>query len=89
MSENTSDVTAQQRKLYLHHKVWPKDPSYNLLFAFRIEGELDTERLRSALDRLARGTSGLNVAFTEIDGKLLVRRVPPPAPPAVTSIRRP
>lgn len=74
MGENTmtgpaiSPATAAQAKLFTHHRLFPADASYNLTGLFRVTGRPDARRLRTALDRVARGIRALNTVFESRDG---------------------
>lgn len=74
MGENTmtgpaiSPATAAQAKLFTHHRLFPADASFNLTGLFRVTGRPDAQRLRTALDRVARGIRALNTVFESRDG---------------------
>ncbi|MEV6975322.1 amino acid adenylation domain-containing protein [Kitasatospora sp. NPDC093806] len=70
MPETVRDLTAAQRKLYLHGKVHPRDTSYDLAFAFRMTGDIDVERLRSAVEAFVNANVAFNTVFTERDGEV-------------------
>ncbi|MFF1357752.1 amino acid adenylation domain-containing protein [Streptomyces sp. NPDC058297] len=70
MTEKTSDLTAAQRKLYLHQKVFPHDNSYNLAYVFRITGDIDAGRLRDAVETFVHSNVALNTVFAERDGEI-------------------
>ncbi|WP_189531074.1 non-ribosomal peptide synthetase [Streptomyces roseolilacinus] len=63
-----SPATAAQAKLFTHHRLFPADASFNLTGLLRITGQADAERLRTALDRVARGIRALNTVFESRDG---------------------
>ncbi|MFG2114038.1 amino acid adenylation domain-containing protein [Streptomyces sp. NPDC048718] len=58
-----SPATTAQLKLHTHQQLFPDDASFNLSRLYRITGDVDLERLRAALGRLARGIHALNVTF--------------------------
>ncbi|RJL33601.1 hypothetical protein D5H75_10425 [Bailinhaonella thermotolerans] len=59
--------TAMQRRLWRRHHANPRPAVYNVSHRITIEGELDPEALRRALDRLVRRHAGLRMLMTEGD----------------------
>ncbi|MFF2658432.1 amino acid adenylation domain-containing protein [Kitasatospora sp. NPDC058032] len=70
MPETVRALTAAQRKLYLHGKVHPRDTSYDLTFAFRMTGDIDSERLRGAVEAFLNANVAFNTVFAERDGEV-------------------
>jgi amino acid adenylation domain-containing protein len=68
MTAALEPLTAAQRKLILHHRLYPQDASFNLAFAFRISGEIDLDRLRDVLRKMLRVTRAWNTTFSDQDG---------------------
>ncbi|OAT81015.1 hypothetical protein A6P54_13560 [Bacillus sp. MKU004] len=62
------DLSWNQQKLYLHQKMYPNDPSYNLAFLYQIEGTLDEDRFIDCLNRLIQNIPVLNTYFIEVKG---------------------
>jgi len=56
-------ATAEQRKMYTHHLLYPGDTSLNGPFVYEITGAVDAERLRAAAERVVRASNGLNGTF--------------------------
>ncbi|WNI30980.1 amino acid adenylation domain-containing protein [Streptomyces sp. ITFR-6] len=72
-----SPATTAQLKLHTHHQLFPDDASFNLSRLYRITGDVDVERLRAALGRLARSIHALNATFESTDGAVhAIRRAP-------------
>ncbi|MEU3007292.1 amino acid adenylation domain-containing protein [Streptomyces sp. NPDC007020] len=63
-----SPATTAQTKLFTHHRLFPADASFNLTGLFRVTGKPDAQRLRTALDRVARGIRALNTVFESREG---------------------
>jgi amino acid adenylation domain-containing protein/non-ribosomal peptide synthase protein (TIGR01720 family) len=62
-----------QERLWFLHQLESEDPSYNIPAAFRLEGRLDPEALRGALDRLAARQAVLRTSFGSRDGKAVTQ----------------
>ncbi|MEL3970718.1 amino acid adenylation domain-containing protein [Rossellomorea oryzaecorticis] len=62
------DLSWNQQKLYLHQKMYPNDPSYNLAFLYQIEGSLDVSRFIDSINHLIQNTPVLNTYFLEVKG---------------------
>ncbi|MEU5345296.1 amino acid adenylation domain-containing protein [Streptomyces sp. NPDC020766] len=58
-------LSAEQRKLVLHHRLYPGDTAFTLAHAERIRGEFDVERLRDALEFILSESVGLNLVFRQ------------------------
>jgi amino acid adenylation domain-containing protein len=61
-------VTDVQRRLLLHHWMYPDDGSLNLVLAFAVSGPLDVPRLTRSVRRLLRECRALNTTFHADDG---------------------
>ncbi|WP_432168947.1 non-ribosomal peptide synthetase [Streptomyces sp. 1222.5] len=68
MPLRVAQLTAAQRRLYLHQKVFQNDISHNLAYVFRITGGIDSGRLRDAVERFVRSNVALNTVFVDRDG---------------------
>jgi hypothetical protein len=62
-------LTAAQRKLLLHHRLYPGDAALNITVAYRIRGDFDLGRLRAALQRILSASVALNTTFDSINGE--------------------
>ncbi|MGE7625288.1 amino acid adenylation domain-containing protein [Viridibacillus sp. NPDC096237] len=62
------DLSWNQKKLYLYHRLYPLDPAYNLSFLYKIEGPLNIEKLKSSLYKLFRSNSIFSTYFIEEKG---------------------
>ncbi|WP_338674566.1 amino acid adenylation domain-containing protein [Streptomyces sp. SCSIO 30461] len=82
-----SPATAAQAKLFTHHRLFPADASFNLTGLFRVTGRPDAQRLRTALDRVARGIRALNTVFESREGVVYaVHREPYEDPDALVPL---
>ncbi|WP_162958555.1 non-ribosomal peptide synthetase [Nocardia yunnanensis] len=68
MTVRRRSITSAQRKLHTQQILFPEDPAFNVGFLLRIQGDIDIDRLRAALDNVARGAEPLNEYFVEYDG---------------------
>ncbi|MET0395249.1 MAG: non-ribosomal peptide synthase/polyketide synthase, partial [Longimicrobiaceae bacterium] len=68
-----------QQRLWVVDRLEPNSPAYNLPYALRLRGELDTAALRASLDGLVRRHETLRTTFADHDGSP-VQVVHPPAP---------
>lgn len=57
-----------QRKLYTYHQLFPNDPSYNLNYWWKIEGELDLQRFIRIWELLFNSSAIMKVHFVENEG---------------------
>ncbi len=71
-------LTPEQRALWAHARLHPRDPAYNGVFAYRLTGDVDAERLRAAAERVVRASAGLNTVV--VDGPDGPRAVVPDGP---------
>ncbi len=68
-----------QQRLWVVDRLEPDSPAYNMPFALRLRGALDTGALRASLDALVRRHETLRTTFAEQAGAP-VQVVHPPAP---------
>ncbi|MFC4127451.1 non-ribosomal peptide synthetase [Nocardia rhizosphaerae] len=59
-----------QRKLHTQQILFPNDPAFNVGFLLRIRGEIDVDRVRAAIDAVARQAEPLNEYFVVEDGEV-------------------
>ncbi len=74
-----------QQRLWLVDRLEPGSPAYNLPFALRMRGALDTAALRASLDALVRRHEALRTTFAE-QGGVPVQVVHPAAPVALREL---
>ncbi|MET0396637.1 MAG: non-ribosomal peptide synthase/polyketide synthase [Longimicrobiaceae bacterium] len=72
-------VSFAQQRLWVVDRLEPGSPAYNMPYALRLRGALDTGALRAGLDALARRHETLRTTFAEHGGRP-VQVVHPPAP---------
>ena len=70
MNDRLFPLSYPQRMFWLLEKLEPGVPAYNLLRAFRMEGQLDVDALQKAFDFLLRRHDVLRTYFGECDGEL-------------------
>ncbi|WP_432092903.1 non-ribosomal peptide synthetase [Streptomyces sp. bgisy100] len=70
MPERIGNLTVAQQKLYLQGTIFPQDTSYNLAYAFRMTGDIDSERLRRAVESFLDANVAFNTVFVERDGEV-------------------
>ncbi len=68
-----------QQRLWVVDRLEPGSAAYNLPFALRLQGELDTAALRASLDALVRRHEALRTTFAE-QGGVPVQVIHPAAP---------
>ncbi|MCG7210089.1 amino acid adenylation domain-containing protein [Streptomyces arenae] len=68
--------TRSQRRMHVHHLLHPEDAGLNLAYLFRFTGRVDADRLRDALEKVARGVPAFNVTFHELNGVSYLGRHP-------------
>jgi hypothetical protein len=56
-------LSHNQKSLWFLHQVAPESTAYNISFAARIRGELDTEALRRAFDSVVSRHASLRTSF--------------------------
>lgn len=61
-------LTTEQQKLYLYHRLYPGDPAFNVVFPYRITGDVDPEQLRTAVQLVVQASVGLNTTFHDGPG---------------------
>ncbi|MFI2184143.1 amino acid adenylation domain-containing protein [Streptomyces sioyaensis] len=62
-----------QRALWTFDQIHPGSPAYNLSFAARVEGPLDTGALRTALQQIVDHHAGLRTTLVEHEGEVRQR----------------
>ncbi|MFI1293619.1 amino acid adenylation domain-containing protein [Streptomyces sp. NPDC020792] len=87
--ESARPATPAQLKLHTHAQLFTNNAAFNLAGVFRITGDIDTGRLRTALARLSAGIRALNTSFVLRDGRLLAVDQPPryPTPQDIPLVR--
>jgi len=75
-------ATPVQEQLWLLSRLRDCGPAYSVPFVLRIEGPLDAERLRSAVERVLARHEGLNTRFVDRDGGAVQERREEPLVPA-------
>lgn len=66
-------ASAAQRRMFLQHATHPDDTSFDLAFAFRIDGPLDFKRLKTAAEAVLGAGPGMNTYFeNESDGLIAI-----------------
>ncbi|MET0398241.1 MAG: condensation domain-containing protein, partial [Longimicrobiaceae bacterium] len=78
-SEGPPPLSFAQQRLWLVDRLDPGSAAYNVPFALRLRGALDTAALRASVDALVRRHETLRTTFAENDGEP-VQVVHPPAP---------
>ncbi|HEX7239695.1 MAG TPA: condensation domain-containing protein, partial [Longimicrobiaceae bacterium] len=77
--EGPLPLSFAQQRLWVVDRLEPGSAAYNLPFALRLRGELDTAALRASLDALVRRHEALRTTFAE-QGGVPVQVVHPAAP---------
>jgi amino acid adenylation domain-containing protein len=72
-------LSFSQERLWFLHQLDPYSAAYNVPASVRLEGLLDVEALRTALDRLVERHEILRASFSELDGQP-VQVAHPPVP---------
>lgn len=72
-------LSSTQRRIWFLEQLQPLGNLYNTRLAIRVQGPLDVEALRRALDGVAERHEALRTAFTTLNG-VPVQIVQPPAP---------
>jgi amino acid adenylation domain-containing protein/non-ribosomal peptide synthase protein (TIGR01720 family) len=62
-------LSHNQKSLWFMHHVAPESAAYNISFAARIRGEIETEALRRAFQALVNRHASLRTAFALVDGE--------------------
>jgi amino acid adenylation domain-containing protein len=68
-----------QRRLWVLHRIDPRDTTYNEVAAYRLEGALDVGALERALNEVVRRHEVLRSVFVERDGEGVQIPIDPPA----------
>ncbi|PCG87621.1 non-ribosomal peptide synthetase [Streptomyces sp. WZ.A104] len=74
--ENRVPLTVDQERIWLIHQFDPEDPVYNVYFASRLHGELDTDALQRAVDAFVQRHEAMRTTF-EQDGHAPVQVIHP------------
>lgn len=61
-------LTAAQRRMWLHDRLWPGSPMCHVHFRFELAGPLEVSALVTAFDQVLARHQGLCTVFVEIDG---------------------
>ncbi|MEV1047013.1 amino acid adenylation domain-containing protein [Streptomyces sp. NPDC049916] len=69
-------LTVDQERIWLIHQFDPEDPAYNVYFASRLHGALDTGALQRAVDAFVQRHEGMRTTF-EQDGHAPVQVIHP------------
>ncbi|WP_406353992.1 amino acid adenylation domain-containing protein [Streptomyces sp. NBC_00658] len=103
MTEKDAPLSWTQERIWFEEQLRPGDAAYNMPVALRVQGPLDTARLRLAFDTLAARHEALRTVFDTVDGVPVqrtvegltvpvetqdVRALPDPAAAAATALRR-
>ncbi|MEF3112286.1 amino acid adenylation domain-containing protein [Streptomyces chrestomyceticus] len=72
-SAEPQPVSQGQRALWTFDRIHPGSPAYNLSFAARVEGPLDTGALRTALQQIIDHHAGLRTTLAEYEGEVRQR----------------
>ncbi|MER7753810.1 amino acid adenylation domain-containing protein [Kitasatospora sp. NPDC097643] len=62
-------LTAAQRRMWLHDRLWPDSPMCRVHFRFELTGALDAPALVAAFDQVLARHQALRTVFLEIDGE--------------------
>ncbi len=65
---NVHPVSSGQRRLWLLDQLHPGSPVYNVPYAFRLRGSVDSEALSAALTEVGRRHEVLRTVFLDLDG---------------------
>lgn len=72
-------ASGNETRLWMLNEIYPNCPAHRIVFGISMQGPVDRERLRRALEDLVPGHPALCCAFTFAQGKL-VKRPTAPAP---------
>jgi amino acid adenylation domain-containing protein len=64
-------LSASQKRMYTFYRMDPEGLSYNLPSATLIEGELNLEKVKKAVEKLIQRHESLRTSFASIDGKVV------------------
>jgi amino acid adenylation domain-containing protein len=78
-------LSYSQQRMWLVQQLNPRDSAYNMPFALRITGPLDTRALRAALMRLTQRHEALRTSF-HLEGDIPMQRIAPRVEPSVTEV---
>jgi amino acid adenylation domain-containing protein len=86
--DEEAPLSFAQQRLWLTDRLEPGSAAYNMPFALRLRGPLDTAALRAALDALVERHETLRTTFAEqADGPVQVIHPPAPVPLHVLDLR--
>ncbi|MET0396097.1 MAG: amino acid adenylation domain-containing protein, partial [Longimicrobiaceae bacterium] len=83
--EGPLPLSFAQQRLWLVDRMEPDSPAYNMAYALRLRGSLDSAALRASLDALVRRHETLRTTFAE-QGGAPVQVIHPPAPVALEEL---
>ncbi|MBN8232598.1 amino acid adenylation domain-containing protein, partial [Corallococcus macrosporus] len=83
--EGPAPLSFAQQRLWFLDQLSPGSATYNLPAVLRVEGALDVEALRRALDALVRRHEALRTTFP-LEGDQAVQSIHPPAPVPLTLV---
>jgi amino acid adenylation domain-containing protein len=66
-------LTANQEKLYYYQKLHQNDPSYNIVYLYKITGNLDHHRLILVIEKIANKIDLFKIKFIEINNKITMQ----------------
>ena len=67
------NISSQQKRMYTFFKYDPKSIVYNIISEYKMEGEVDFNRLQSSLDRLVDRHEILRTIYDEENGQVVQR----------------
>lgn len=62
-------LSAAQERLYILHNLYPDDTSYNMLQAYRLQGELEIDKLKRTFGEIISRHDSLRTSFPQIEGE--------------------
>ncbi|MCP2321507.1 amino acid adenylation domain-containing protein [Hamadaea flava] len=67
---DTDEIDPEQRRLWLHHQLFPGVPAYNVIGVLGVGGRLDPGRLQAAWDDVVAAHEALRTTIADVDGRL-------------------